>query len=300
MICLRTGKLSDDPDRPSDGMWIPIEDAEPHYEQRVMSRASAHDRTDDGRFDRSHLSPEKAYRIGRDYLAHCIRYGWPMKVIKDRFGPGARIIEFGCGKELPMFRTLTCDHSAITHYKPSRYVGVDLNPVKYNPKVNGIESTILGRTNCVTEFDQIPDEVFDMVTSFEVIEHMGKFDGEEFLDAMFKVARRVPERENKPGLILLSTPVNGGTIAKNHVYEYGRSEMRRMFERRGGVIVGEFATFSNIRALLGELTDEEVVVWNRLTDYHSPDVLTAVFSALHPEVGRNIAWLVEVPVAETA
>lgn len=302
LICLMTGNVcvrgGNPPNMTPDGrehMWVPVVDAEPYYTQRVGSDSESTDRTQDGRFDKTHLSPEHAYRIGRDYLAHCIRYGWPMKVVKERLGAGARIIEFGCGKELPLFRTLTCDHSAVTHYKPKRYVGMDLNKVKYNPRVTGIDSLVMSEMNCVENFAAIPDEVFDLTISFEVVEHMDKPDGLRFLDSMVRVARRKSEREGKPGLLLLSTPVNGGKIAKNHVYEYGRGELRRAIEKLGCTIEEEYGTFSNIRDLVGALSVHEEYVWNQLAKYHSPDVLTALFSCNHPEVARNIAWLVNVP-----
>ena len=304
LVCLKTGKLhlnggDEPPETAGNGvthMWVPVVKGEPYFIQNVGSTAAAHGRTDDGRFDKTHLSPEKAWRIGRDYLAHCIRYGFPMKVIKEHFGPGARIMEMGCGKEIPLFRTLTCDHSAVKYYKPSVYVAADLNSIMYRPRITGCQTHILANTNIVDEKEKVPDEVFDIVVSFEVLEHMGKADGNRFLDAMFDFARRKVERENKPGMILLSTPVNGGKIAKNHIYEYGRSELRRMFEKRGGVILEEYGTFSNLRDLMSAMDDTELEVWNRMAAYHSPHTLSCVFSAMHPEAARNIVWKVEVPV----
>jgi hypothetical protein len=294
LMNLKTGRLANGHNVVEDGHWVPVAEAEPFFTQEVVSKASPVERTSDGKFDRSHLSPEHAYRIGRDYLAHCIRYGWPMKVIKERFGVGARILELGCGKELPMFRTLTCDHSATTHYKPSRYVGIDLNRVKYNPNVNGIRTTILSEVNVVTQPEKIPDEVFDLVASFEVVEHMGKDDGTRFLDAIISSARRKILREDKVGVALISTPVNGGTIAKNHIYEWQRGELRRAIEALGGTVVGEHGTFSNIKELVNVLTPVERQLWNSLADYHTPHVLSCLFSANHPEAARNVAWLVEV------
>lgn len=292
-----TGQITEAESLPNDEagrMWLRLEDAEPYFPQRSESPAKPLERTIDGRFDKSHLSPEHAYRINRDYLAHCIRYGWPMKVVRERIGVGGRIFELGCGREIPFFRTLTCDHSAMKHYKPSRYVGADLNFIKYRPAVNGINTTILSETNVVSQPQHIPDDVFDIVLSFEVLEHMDKSDGLTFLETMIAIARRKAERENGVGLILLSTPVNGGVIAKNHIYEWHRGELRRAFQTRGCDIIAEHGTFSNYKPLLNVLSQEEVNVWNALCSYHSVDVLSAIFSANHPEVARNVAWLVEV------
>jgi len=219
-----------------------------------------------------------------------------MKVVKEHFGAGVRIMEMGCGKEIPLFRTLTCDHSAVKHYKPSQYCAVDLNQIKYRPRVSGIETKILSKTNAVDEPEKVPDWTFDVVISFEVLEHMDKPDGERFLDGMVRYARRKPEREDgADGMILLSTPVNGGFIAKNHIYEWQRSELRRAFEKRGCEVMEEYGTFSNLRNLFRAMDDKEIEIWNRLANYHSPHTLSCVFSAMHPEAARNIAWKVRVP-----
>jgi hypothetical protein len=273
---------------------MPVLEAEPYFAQYASSAASPRERIEEGRYDRSHLSPEKAYRLGRDYMAHSMRYGWPMNVIREHIGVGARILEMGCGKEIPMFRALTCDHSATTHYKPALYVGADLNEIKYRPEVNGCKTVILPRTNIIENPAAVPDEPFDLIVSFEVLEHMDKPDGERFLDALMDYARRKPERENKSSIVLLSTPVNGGSIAKNHIYEWHRSELRRAWEKRGGKIIREFGTFSNLHELLRVLTPAEREVWNSMAAYHSPHTLSCFFSVAHPEAARNIAWHVEV------
>jgi Methyltransferase domain len=295
-IDLRTGKLlsvDGKPDEP--GEWVPVLEAEPLYPQMVGSQVDPKDRTADGKFDRSFLSPEKAYRIGRDFLAHCIRYGFPLKLIQETFGSGARILELGCGSEIPMFRTLTMDLQAVKRSKPALYVGCDLNRVKYHPQVSGIDTHILEETNAITQRDRVPDVPFDFIFSFEVLEHMDKNpDGEAFLDGIFDYARRRPQRENKPCTVVLSTPVNNGLIAKNHIYEWRRSELRRAFESRGGRVVAEYGTFSSIADIVPVLTPAEREVWNTMAKYHSPHTMTAFFSSAHPEAARNILWHVEV------
>ena len=293
LMCIKTGKVFLPGEVPKDTtglMLTTVEEAEPHYEQRTRSRSPREGR----RFDNTHLSPEKANRLGRDYIAHAFRYGWPMNVVREYIGAGATILEMGCGSEIPFFRALTCDHSAVKYYKPKCFVAADLNRIKYHPQVTGCRSIILGECNIVDNPEKIPSDVdpFDLIVSFEVIEHMGKNDGETFLDSMFRFARR--GRTEGRCLLAVSTPVNDGFIARNHVYEWRRSELRRAFEKRGGKVIGEYGMFSNLRPLMRALSPEERAVWNSMADFHNPHTLSCVFSVPHPEVARNIAWLVEV------
>jgi len=293
VVCRRTGKVftSDEiPEDTSNLMLMPVHEAEPYYEQIVRSRAGRENR----RFDTTDLIPHKAYRLGRDYIAHAFRYGWPMRIVRDHIGPGACILEMGCGAEIPFFRTLTCDHSAVKYYKPDVFVAADLNVIKYRPTINGCRTVLLDRCNIVDDPHKVPTDVppFDLIVSFEVIEHMDKPDGFKFLDAMFEFARR--GRTEGRCLLAVSTPVNGGQIARNHIYEWQRSELRRAFEARGGTVLEENGMYSNLSPLLKVLTREERIVWNSMAQFHSPHVLSAIFSVMHPEVARNIAWLVEV------
>lgn len=293
VLSVETGKIYRKGDVIPDGeTLLPIVDAEPHYEQYVRSRAGAREDRD---FDTTHLSPENSWGIGRDYIAHALRYGWPMNVIREHLQAGARILEMGCGAEIPMFRTLCGDASAVKYYKPSVYCGADLNKVRYKPNTKGCETIILEETNIVTNPEAVPEHAFpfDLIVSFEVIEHMDKVPhGDIFLDQMFRFARQGPAGTRC--LLLVSTPVNDGQIARNHIYEWRRNELHMGFARRGGKVLRQFGMYSNLRPLLKALTPAEIEVWNSMADFHSPHMLSCFFSVNHPEVARNIAWLVEV------
>lgn len=291
LMSIQTGKVytSHEEAAAAGDTAVAVHVAEPYYEQVVRSRSQNENR----RFDTTDLKPHKAWRLGRDYIAHALRYGWPMNIVRQHIGAGACILEMGCGAELPFFRTLTCDHTAVKYYKPACFVGADLNDISYRPEITGCRTVIMPKTNLVTQ-NAIPDDVppFDLIVSFEVIEHMDKTDGEVFLNKMFEYARR--GRSDGRCLLAVSTPVNNGEIARNHVYEWRRSELRRAFEKRGGNVLEEHGMFSNISDLLDALTPSERVTWNRMAAFHSPHMLSAFFSVTHPEAARNIAWLVEV------
>lgn len=289
------GTIHDAPES-DDCVQVPVVDGEPHYTQVARSAATAYGRVDSGRFDTSHLSPENTYRIGRDYIAHTLRYGCVLNVVRKLIGAGGSILEMGAGKELPALRTMLMDHSAVTDYKPAVYVAADLNPFKYRPAVNGIDIRLLDCTNLVTHPERVPSGMnFDLVLSFEVLEHMDKADGEKFLDAMFEFAKRKPA--STPGAkswILLSTPVNNGMVAKNHIYEWRRIELARALVKRGGNIINEWGMYANFNDIVPRLSRSEIELWNKMASFHSPHLLACMFAVDKPDIARNITWLVEV------
>ena len=303
-FCIRHGDLAESCHQHGllDCQILPALEAEPYYEQYRSTTALPQERTADGKFDKSSLDPERRYRLNRDYVAHALRYGWPMRVLRANYGAGATIAELGCGADLPMFRTMVMDLSATSYYKPKRYVGVDLNKIRYKPQVSGINSVYLENTNLLRSPEVLPDWDYDLIISFEVLEHMGKEDGLQFLEiavnlAKTSVRRKLEAGQKKPTcMILLSTPVGNGLTPKNHIYEWKRSELQRAWNHLGVRIAAQFGMFSNLTELQSELTEAEWQVFRRLTRFHSPETLVSMFSCLHPSVARNIAW--EIVVSE--
>ena len=264
-FCIRHGDLAEGCHHHglADCQVLPVLEAEPYYEQNRSTNAEPGERTADGKFDKSSLDPERRYRMNRDYVAHALRYGWPMRVLRASYGVGATIAELGCGADLPMFRTIVMDLSATSYYKPARYVGVDLNKIRYKPQVGGINAVYLENTNLVNNPEVLPDWDYDLIVSFEVLEHMGKEDGLKFLDIATNLAKNSVRRKLTAGktnptcTILLSTPVGNGSTPKNHIYEWKRSELQRAWNRLGVRIVAQFGMFNNLRDLEDELTKAE-------------------------------------------
>ena len=79
--------------------------------------------------DGTHLSVEQAETRGflhRDYIAHCLRW---TKIAKD-LGISGRfketdLIDVGCGKDMPLARTLMTSRMA-----PRRYLGIEYNKME--------------------------------------------------------------------------------------------------------------------------------------------------------------------------
>ena len=102
-------------------------------------------------FDNTHLSIDSAYERGlihKDYLAHCLRWSflatrflhrtdpvWALKCGGDpkyhRFYH-ARILDFGCGIDMPLFKILCTNKKT----KLPRYMAVDINELAVPEKLS--------------------------------------------------------------------------------------------------------------------------------------------------------------------
>src|SRR5438046_8210882 len=78
--------------------------------------------------DRTYLSIGQAEDRGfihRDYIAHCLRFSHACKVLAAKqFYRTARILDIGCGRELPMAKMLYSSRLI-----PTMYYGVDAGPI---------------------------------------------------------------------------------------------------------------------------------------------------------------------------
>ena len=78
--------------------------------------------------DKTFLSIDNAEDRGfihRDYIAHCLRWTHVIKRLYERKTyQTARILDIGCGRELPFAKTLYSSKLA-----PAMYFGVDVGPI---------------------------------------------------------------------------------------------------------------------------------------------------------------------------
>ena len=86
---------------------------------------------DPGRtIDKTHLSIDQAEDRGfihRDYLAHCFRWSHVVKHLgKKKLYKRASIIDIGCGKEIPLLKTLYT-----MKMTPKLYQAIDVNRINF-------------------------------------------------------------------------------------------------------------------------------------------------------------------------
>ena len=228
----------------------------------------------DRQFDQSSLTNKiHGVAIHRDYAAHWFRWGFVGRFIKRH----DRVLDAGCGVDLMLARICQKQIKLV----PSEMVCVDMNPLD-GPQWAWL--TLMGQYNFIERHAELG--LFDVVVSFEVIEHMGMEDGRSYLRAM-----RACMKDD--ATLLLSTPVFNGSAAANHIHEYGVEELAYEIKSAGFTIAGRFGTFMNYNAMKKAATEEELAVVNKIRQYYDDEVTACFLAPLYPDSARNNIWILK-------
>lgn len=211
--------------------------------------------------------------VHRDYAAHYFRWGFA-----GRFSNNAtRILDVGCGTDLPLVAILNHPRNLV----PKAYTGVDYN--KEPTKVPHRQwAEYHWQFDFTRDFKKLKGP-YDLVTCFEVIEHMREKEGRLLLDGIrWNLA---PD-----GVALLSTPVFDGKAAANHLKEWENQELHDAIVDAGLTIERKFGTFMNYQAVKKVATREELRIAESLKEYYSGEVIACFLAPLYPDASRNIVW----------
>lgn len=222
----------------------------------------------------------------RDQFAHYLRWSHVLK----RADIGMNILDVGCGTG-NLFEVLYRNR-----FKPKRYLGleyrkhvVEKNKEKWSE--HGAEFIECDVTKGFSFGDH-----WDMITSFEVAEHIGKQNVPAYL-------QNIRNSMNEKTILLMSTPCYDEKVgaADNHTYDSGDgrgvavhemtyNEFQDYLLSAGFTIKNKWGTFASIKdykhLLVGELKD----VYDRLHEYFDSNVLSNVMAPLFPEHSRNVMW----------
>lgn len=239
--------------------------------------------------DTTYLSIDQAEARGfihRDYIAHCFRWSHVIKCLsKGQAYKTARILDIGCGRLMPMGTMLHSSRMA-----PAYYCGVDYGPVDRSNK--SVATTLNSPSfNCdVWDHFHIKDlsldegeEPFNVVTCFEMLEHVEPADVHNTLEAIKRLI-------SEDARIFISTPVYNGKAAANHVNEMTMDTLGNVFIDHGFGIVDMHGTFASISDYRHMLNEHEAHVFEKLRAYYDVNVLSTIFAPLHPTGSRNILW----------
>lgn len=261
--------------------------------------------------DNTHLSIDQAEARGfihRDYIAHCLRWTHVAKYLgQSQRYKTARVLDIGCGVDLPLPRLLYS-----SRYIVSDYVGVDYNkaakfnldafhtgkfPIQAYGQVNFPEDVVIdskyyqiainGRT--APQPGKIVHELPTVITCFEVLEHVEPAHSRAMLEKMRELLLPTPG-----AVAFISTPCYDANVgaAANHVNEMTYQALGALIEDLGFGIQGVWGTFASQRDYKAKLLQDydAVALWNRLSEYYDSNYLATLFAPLYPELSRNALW----------
>lgn len=267
--------------------------------------------------DKTYLSIEQAADRGfphADYIAHCLRWSHVVKFIRQQNNyTGAKILDIGCGKEVPLAKTLYSSRLIV-----SNYIGVDYNdhdtfelepfhtgkfPIATFGSVDFASNQVwfdkaADGTNCINIRGDNGEDYFHMpniIVSFEVMEHIEP----DHVRATFKKVREALSLAKENGApfeprFFMSTP-NWDVVhlADNHVNEMKHEALGFAIEDCGLAIHGRWGTFASQKDYKHDLWKKfegSRVIWDKLSDYYESNYLATIFAPMFPAEARNCLW----------
>ena len=236
--------------------------------------------------DNTHLSIDQAEDRGfihRDYIAHCLRWSHVAKFMheKNRYKT-AHVLDVGCGRDQPLPRLL---YTSKMNPTTGTYTGVDYNKLEPHPMFHTgkFPLTLIG--GVAFPDVELPREHYDVVVSFEVLEHVEP-------EHSFRMLKGMRDRLAADGTIFISTPCYDARVgaAGNHVNEMSYEALGALIEAAGLEVQAVYGTFASQRDYKDLLTPEQRELFDKLGQYYDSNYLATVFAPLFPHRSRNALW----------
>jgi cyclopropane fatty-acyl-phospholipid synthase-like methyltransferase len=241
-------------------------------------------------FNCTQLSPQGEFErhiYHRDQFAHYLRWTHVLKCAKI----GMNILDFGSGSgEI-------ADVFYRNRFKPNKYIGLEYRENTVNQATHKFENVGWAEfKQCDLTSDTLPkfNIDFDIITSFEVIEHIGVDNADKYLKNLKSFA-------NLNTTILLSTPcydhnsaAAGNHITDNEVNEYTYSEMENILTTAGFEIIEKYGTFASVKDYKPHLTDAQREIFDNLRAYYDSNMISVIMAPLFPEYSRNVIWKLKI------
>lgn len=252
-------------------------------------------------FNTTQLNPDDCFErhvFHRDQVGHWLRWSHALR----RLELNMNVLDFGCGSgnmAEVMYRN---------RYKGNFYLGLDIrkqtiesNQEKFK-NVPWIQFQQADLTDPALELDEFNTNErgftgWDLITCYEVAEHVGKQRVSTFLD-------NIKKRMIAKTLLMISTPVYDEKIgaAGNHTYDSGdgrgvavqemtREEFQTLLEERFTIEKkwGVFASVKDYKDLLGNYPGLPAI-YEKLKDYFDSNIISNLMAPLFPDQSRNILW----------
>jgi len=244
-------------------------------------------------YNKTQLTPQNEFErhiYHRDQFAHYFRWTHVLKNAKI----GQKILDFGCGsgEMLELFYR--------NKYRPAQYLGLDIRSqtiAENNEKFGKLDFAEFRQADlCQPELDL--GQTFDIITCFEVIEHIGHANADNFLD-------NIAYHCGPDTVVYLSTPNYDPQVgaAQNHML--GSGENKEIGEWDHFELQAKLEEFFTIEAKYGTFASQkdykkDLVGWRKeafeeLQKYYDSNLLANLMAPMVPaEQARNCLWVLKV------
>ena len=242
-------------------------------------------------YNTTQLTPQQEFErhiYHRDQFAHYLRWSHILKVAKI----GQTILDFGCGsgEMLEVFYR--------NRYRPAQYLGLDIRKQTIddnNEKFGRLDFAEFRQCDlCQDELDL--GQTFDIITCFEVMEHIGHENADVFLD---NIAYHCDDNTR----VYLSTPNYDPKVgaAQNHllgpnkeVGEWDHFELQEKLLEYFD-IEAKYGTFASMKDYKEEIAqDWRQVMFDALKEYYDTNMISVIMAPLvKPENARNCLWVLK-------
>lgn len=235
-------------------------------------------------YNTTQLNPEQCFErhiFHRDQFAHYLRWTHVLNIAKI----GMNILDVGCGSG-NLYEVFYRNK-----YSPNKFVGIDIrtqiiekNKIKF-PKAIWINSDPV--------IEELPKEKWDIITSFEVLEHLGKNNGDMYL-------KNISSIMDKNTTLLISTPCYDEQVgaAENHIIngnvgEYTYQELKELLEKYF-IIEDVFGTFASQKDYKLLMNDWQLKMYEHLKKYYDSNLVSNLMAPFFPEQSRNCLWKLKI------
>lgn len=243
--------------------------------------------------DTTYLDPyTAAYRqvLHRDMAAHNFRWSFVCRFLREKKRHQTyHVLDAGCGRLVNLAKMMY--HNMLTHTKGS-YTGVDYGPVPWPETIKEDTKKFNMRLYERTDFaewdpEDQPRGGWDLVTSFEVLEHVEPYHS-------FRMLCRMRELVKSTGTAIISTPNYSPKVgaAKNHVNEMTYHALLALIQASGWQVDEVYGTFASQTDYKKHLTSEQLTFMKQLQEYYDSTAMSLIMAPLIPaDQARNCMWL---------